>query len=55
MRRLLREKGNPGATGILVAPPGRRVRARSSHYAFSSGDDVNATTSGAWNYFVFTG
>ncbi|MFF9604443.1 hypothetical protein ACF1GY_19500 [Streptomyces sp. NPDC014684] len=61
MRRLLREKGDPGATGVLVAPPGRRMRARSSdydfssYYDFSSGDDVNATTSGAWNYLVFTG
>ncbi|MFF0833989.1 MULTISPECIES: hypothetical protein [unclassified Streptomyces] len=61
MRRLLREEGNPGASGTLVAPPGRRTRARSSyydfssHYDFSSGDNVNSTTHGAWKYFVFTG
>ncbi|MGW4439397.1 YncE family protein [Streptomyces sp. NPDC004596] len=33
---------------------GRRMRARSSYYNFSSGDNVNSTTHGAWKYFVFT-
>jgi hypothetical protein len=33
---------------------GYRFRVRSSYYNFSSGDNVNSTTHGAWKYFIFT-
>ncbi|MFJ9835035.1 YncE family protein [Streptomyces sp. NPDC101169] len=33
---------------------GWRTRVRSSYYNFSSGDNVNSTTHGAWKYYIFT-
>ncbi|MFE6282558.1 Ig-like domain repeat protein [Streptomyces sp. NPDC057877] len=34
---------------------GWRMRARSSYYDTTSGDNVNSTTHGSWKYFIFTG
>ncbi|MEU6405815.1 Ig-like domain repeat protein [Streptomyces sp. NPDC046985] len=39
--------GHPGTSGV-------RARVRTSYIDPSSGDYVNATTYGAWNYFYFT-
>ncbi|MFJ8486773.1 hypothetical protein ACIRBZ_00065 [Streptomyces sp. NPDC094038] len=39
--------GHPGTSGI-------RARVRTSYIDPSSGDNVNTTTYGAWNYFYFS-
>lgn len=46
--------GKDAVTLDGTPPVGPRFRIRSSYIDTASGDNVNATTYGAWNYFVFT-
>jgi hypothetical protein len=49
--------GSNGKSAVTVGAPGEagiRARVRSSYIDGASGDNVNATTHGAWKYLVFT-
>jgi hypothetical protein len=46
--------GKDSVTLTGTPPIGPRFRIRASYIDTSSGDNVNATTYGAWKYFVFT-
>lgn len=51
---LLSSKGKSAISVIGTHQTNLKLRARSAYVKGTSGDKLNATTIGAWRYFIFT-